>query len=477
MTHPVSRCLIDGRWVNAASQRVFAVHNPATGELLASVPDLSAEEIEYAISTASAAFKYWRSVSAQERSLILQKIASLLRQNAETCASIITAEQGKPLKEARGEVQYAADYFDWFAGEAVRIYGDIIPANSAQKRILVLKQPIGVVAAITPWNFPLAMLARKVAAALAAGCTVIAKPAPETPLSAFFLGKICCEAQLPPGVLNIITGDAQRIGEHLMRSHAVKKVTFTGSTEIGQLLLRQSADTVKKLTLELGGNAPFIVCDDADLSKAVEGATHGKYRNAGQTCVCVNRFLVHESVAREFTELLATQTRGLIVGDGASEGTDIGPLISRDALAKVKRLVAFAIKEGATIACGELKENEETLFMSPMILSGVKPNMSIWEEEIFGPISSITTFKTDDEAIALANNTSYGLAAYLYSNDLSRALRISEQLEFGMVGINDTAISAVQAPFGGIKQSGFGREGSKYGLDEYLVLKYLSVAM
>jgi succinate-semialdehyde dehydrogenase/glutarate-semialdehyde dehydrogenase len=338
----------------------------------------------------------------------------------------------------------------------------------------VLKQPIGVAAAITPWNFPIAMLARKMGAALAAGCTFIAKPAPETPLSALFLGTLCQEAKLPPGVVNIITGDAEMIGARLMSSEIVRKVSFTGSTEVGKILLRQSAETVTKLTLELGGNAPCIILDGADLPKAIDGILFGKYRNAGQTCVCINRFLVHSRIRAEFEALLIERSKKLSVGNGADEATDIGPLISDEAVQKVSGLVHGAVAEGATLLLGNPTSSR---FMSPIVLGGVTHQMKIWREEIFGPVCTIATFESDAEAVALANDTCYGLAAYVYGNDLSRSLSISEQLDFGMVGINDTAISCVQAPFGGVKESGFGREGSKYGIDDYLVLKYLSVQM
>jgi succinate-semialdehyde dehydrogenase/glutarate-semialdehyde dehydrogenase len=392
-------------------------------------------------------------------------------------AALITAEQGKPLAESRGEVLYSANYLRWFSEEAVRINGDIIPADTANKRIFVLKQPVGVVAAITPWNFPIAMLARKLGAALAAGCTCITKPAPETPLSAFAFAELCSLAGVPAGVFNVISGDAEMIGSLLMRSPLVRKVTFTGSTEVGKILVRQSADTVKKLTLELGGNAPFVLFDDANIEQAVEGAIYGKYRNAGQTCICVNRFLVHEKVAGLFTERLIARSKELVVGDGAAPTTQVGPLITDEAAAKVTRLIDSARREGASIPLAPVDNARGKRFISPTVITGVTPSMSIWKEEIFGPVSTITTFTSDDEAISMANSTPYGLAAYVYSTNLSRAMKVSERLEYGMVGINDTAISSVQAPFGGIKESGFGREGSKYGVEDYLVQKYLSVVM
>jgi succinate-semialdehyde dehydrogenase/glutarate-semialdehyde dehydrogenase len=472
-----SECLINGEWRKATSGSTIAVYNPATQELLAEVPQLSASEVREAIDAAQAAFPRWAATPARERAQLLYTLDALLRAHAGELASLITAEQGKPLREARGEVEYSANYLRWFAEESMRIYGDIIPSDSAQTKIFVLKQPIGVVAAITPWNFPLAMLTRKMAAALAAGCTFIAKPAPETPLSALFLASLCNQAGLPAGVVSIVTGDAVEIGETFMASPRVRKVSFTGSTEVGKLLIRQSADTVKKLTLELGGNAPCIIFDDADISHAIDGAIFGKYRNAGQTCVCINRFLVHKRVAETFTSELVARTKQLKVGNGADESTDIGPLISSAAVHKVRSLVASAISEGALAPLPLEPASLGQLFTSPCVLTNVNPSMGISQQEIFGPVSTVTTFESDAEAVALANDTPYGLAAYIYSRDLSRAMQCAEQLECGMVGVNSTLISSTQAPFGGIKQSGFGREGSKYGIEEYLVLKYLSVAL
>ena len=477
MTLTPFKNFINGAWRDSSSGETFAVTNPANNKVLAQVPALAPKDVEEAITAAHHAFYAWRDVPARKRSDILLAIAQGLVARAEEFASLITAEQGKPLAESRGEVMYSANYFRWFSEEAVRVNGDIIPADAPNKRIFVLKQPVGVVAAITPWNFPIAMLARKLGAALAAGCAFIAKPAPETPLSALALAELCSVAGVPSGVFNVITGDAEMIGSQLMSSPLVRKVTFTGSTEVGKILIRQSADTVKKLTLELGGNAPFVVFDDANIEQAVEGAIYGKYRNAGQTCVCVNRFLVHEKVAQEFTERLVTRSKELIVGDGSAPTTQVGPLITDEAAAKVTRLIESARREGASIPLAPVESSRGKRFISPTVITGVKPSMSIWNEEIFGPVSAITTFMTDDEAITLANSTPHGLAAYVYSNNLSRAMKVSERLDYGMVGINDTAISSVQAPFGGIKESGFGREGSKYGIEDYLVLKYLSVAM
>ena len=470
------RCLINGEWRDARSGSTFAVKNPATDELIATAPLLDREQVEEAISCANTAFPAWRDLPARERARMLRAVGDALQQRSEEFSQLITREQGKPLSESRGEVAYSVNYLHWFAEEALRVCGEIVPSDSPQKRIFVMKAPIGVAAAITPWNFPIAMLARKMGAALAAGCSFIAKPAPETPLSALLLGELCQEAKVPAGVVNIITGDAAMIGATLMASPLVRKVSFTGSTEVGKLLIRQSADTVKKLTLELGGNAPFIVLDDADLDRAIDGAVFGKYRNAGQTCICVNRFLVHESLAQQFSGRLVERTRELVVGNGLDEKTAIGPLINDQARDKVVGLLNSAAAEGATFLCGEGARKTVSRFVEPCVITGVKASMRIWNEEIFGPVSTITTFSNDAEAISLANSTPYGLAAYVYSRDLGRALRFAELLDFGMVGINDTAISTAQAPFGGVKSSGFGREGSRHGVDEYTVLKYLSVA-
>lgn len=477
MTHYPNKNFINGQWRASTSGESFAVFNPATGETLSTVPSLTPQDVDDTIHAADTALRGWSELPARKRSDILLAIAQSLTAKTEELARLITLEQGKPLAESRGEVAYSASYFRWFSEEAVRVNGDIIPADSPSKRIFVLKQPIGVVAAITPWNFPIAMLARKMAAALAAGCAFIAKPAPETPLSALVLAELCASSGVPAGVVNVITGDAEMIGGHLMRSPVVRKVTFTGSTEVGKILIQQSADTVKKLTLELGGNAPFIIFDDADITKAVEGAIYGKYRNAGQTCICVNRFLAHEKIAQEFTDMLIARSRELLVGDGLAPTTTVGPLISDEAVAKVTRLITSAQREGATLALAPTPHPCGPRFVSPTVITGVTPTMSIWSEEIFGPVSAIATFRDEEEAITLANDTRYGLAAYIYSSNLSRAMRVSERLDYGMVGINDTAISATQAPFGGMKQSGFGREGSVYGIDDYLVLKYLSVGM
>lgn len=474
MTTPKNKNLINGRWLDSTSSEALTVINPATGQALGTVATVTLQQVQETIHSSANAFTLWRESSPRHRSDILLAISALITSKAEEFSRLITLEQGKPIAESAAEVRYSADYFRWFSGEALRIHGDIVPADTPGKRIFVLKQPLGVAAAITPWNFPLAMVARKMGAALAAGCTFISKPAPETPLTALKLGEICLEAGVPPGVVSIINGDAEMIGRELMCSPLVRKVSFTGSTEVGKLLIKQSADTVKKLTLELGGNAPMIVCEDADLPLTVKGAIFGKYRNAGQTCICVNRFLVHEDVATRFTELLVAQSKELNVGDGLSPSTHIGPLINDDAATKVTRLISSAKNEGATINLAPHAHPQGPRFVSPTVITNVTPAMTIWREEIFGPVSTITTFKSDEEAISLANDTTYGLAAYIFSSNLSRAMDMSERIDFGMVGINDTAISAVQAPFGGVKESGFGREGSVYGVDEYVALKYVS---
>lgn len=470
-----SQCYINGTWCRADSANTTDVRNPATGLTIGAIPALSAEQVQSAIEAASDAFPSWRALSASKRAAFLRRVGDLLYRDQEICARVITEEQGKPLREARSEVTYAADYFYWFAEEARRVRGEIVASDNPDKRIVIMKRPLGVAAAITPWNFPIAMLARKMAAALAAGCTFVAKPAPETPFSALFLASLVAEAQIPAGVVNVVTGDAVMIGDVLMRSPLVKKVSFTGSTEVGKLLIEKSATTVKKLTLELGGNAPFLIFEDADIDKAIDGAMFGKYRNAGQTCICVNRFLSHESVAERFISRLIERSRSLVVGDGAKEETDIGPLISRDAVAKVERLVRDAIQKGARVALGDPSNLASGLFVSPIVLTNVNATMDLWSEEIFGPVSAISTFANEAEAINLANDSRHGLAAYVYSRDERRACRVAESLEYGMVGVNDTAISNVQAPFGGVKESGFGREGGSQGIEEYLYTQYLLV--
>jgi succinate-semialdehyde dehydrogenase/glutarate-semialdehyde dehydrogenase len=465
-------CFIGGRWY-ATDQR-FEVTNPASGDVVAQVSEGGAELTRQAIDAAQAALPGWRATPPAERARWLGRLLAAIQAGREQLAMLLTTEQGKPLGEAIGEIDYAASYVEWFAGEAPRIYGETIPATNSKQRIVVTRQPIGVCAAITPWNFPSAMLARKIAPALAAGCTIVCKPAEQTPLSGLAWGVLAERIGLPPGVLNIVTGEPEPIGTELLASETVRKLSFTGSTEVGQLLMRGSAQTLKKLSLELGGNAPFVVFEDADIDKAVAGAIASKYRNSGQTCVCANRFLVQRSVAEEFTERLAQRSEQLVVGDGANPGTDIGPLIDRAASEKVADIVADALAGGATIVSGE-QPAADSPWCKPTVLSGITRTMRAYREEIFGPIAAVMAFDSERDAIEAANDTNAGLAAYIYTRDGSRMYRVSEALEFGMVGVNTGAISAAQAPFGGIKHSGFGREGSHHGMDEYQVLKYTCI--
>jgi len=464
------RALIGGEWVG--SGKTFAVTNPATGAELAQVPDLDAAATRRAIEAASAALPAWRKKTAKERAAILRKWHELMLANQEDLAAIMTAEQGKPLSESRGEIAYAASFLEWFGEEAKRVYGDIIPTPWADKRMLVTKEPVGVCAAITPWNFPAAMLARKVGAALAAGCTMVAKPAEQTPLSAFAMALLGQRAGLPAGVLNVITGDARAIGGELTSNPLVRKITFTGSTEVGKLLMRQSADTLKKLSLELGGNAPFIVFDDADLPAAVEGAMTAKYRNTGQTCVCANRLIVQDGIYDTFAAALAVAAGKLRVGAGTEDGVQQGPLIDADALAKVEAHVADARAGGARVLLGGKRHALGGTFYEPTVLADVTSSMRIANEETFGPVAPLLRFRDEGEAIALANATTAGLAAYFYSRDVARVFRVAEALQYGMVGINTGLISSEVAPFGGMKESGIGREGSKYGINDYLEIKY-----
>ncbi|ROZ71307.1 NAD-dependent succinate-semialdehyde dehydrogenase [Ramlibacter sp. WS9] len=468
-----TQCLIDGAWAAADSGAALAVHNPATGVLLAQVPDMAGAETQRAIDAAQRALEPWRARTAEDRSRILRRWFDLLMQHQDDLALLMTSEQGKPLAEARGEIAYAASYIEWFAEEGKRLYGDVIPSPWADKRIVVLREPVGVCAAITPWNFPAAMITRKVAPALAAGCTMIVKPASQTPLSALALAELAQRAGVPAGVLGVLTGGARAIGGVLTASPAIAKLTFTGSTEVGRLLAAQCAPTLKKLSMELGGNAPFIVFDDADLDAAVQGVIASKFRNTGQTCVCTNRILVHESVHDAFADKLAAAMTGLQVGNGADAGVLQGPLIDTNALAKVEELVADAVAQGARVVAGGKRHALGGTFYEPTLLAGATPAMKIAREEVFGPVAPLFRFKTDDEAVAMANDTEFGLAAYFYSRDLRRAWRISERLAYGMVGINSGVISTAVAPFGGVKQSGMGREGSKYGIEDYLHTKYL----
>jgi succinate-semialdehyde dehydrogenase / glutarate-semialdehyde dehydrogenase len=472
--------LIGGEWVaaNDTSAR-FAVTDPATGAELAQVANCGPVEAAAAISAAERAWPLWRAKTAKERAAVLQRWFALLTQHADDLARLMTAEQGKPLAEARGEVAYAASFVEWFAEEGKRVYGETIPATDAAKRVLVLKQPIGVCAAITPWNFPIAMITRKVAPALAAGCPVIIKPAEQTPLTALAAAELAQRAGMPAGVLNILPADAARsvdIGAVLCSSDVVRHLSFTGSTEVGRILMRQCAGTVKKLSLELGGNAPFIVFDDADLDSAVDGALASKYRNAGQTCVCANRLYVQAGVHDAFVEKLAARVAAMKVGNGFEPGVAIGPLIDDAAMAKVREHVADALAQGARVVTGGAAHESagaEGRFFTPTVLTGVTPAMRCAKEETFGPVAPVFRFETEAEAIELANATEFGLASYFYSRDIGRIFRVAEALESGMVGINTGIISAAEVPFGGVKQSGLGREGARQGLEEYLEMKYL----
>jgi len=467
---------VNGHWVSADSEARFEVTNPADGATLTLVPDLSPAEVEQAVEAARDAFPSWKAQTAGHRAKMLNRWYDLILENEADLALLLTLEQGKPLREARGEIRYAASFVRWFAEEARRAYGDIIPPHMADKRIIALKQPVGVVAAITPWNFPAAMITRKVAPALAVGCAVVIKPSEWTPLTALALARLAEDAGFPPGVLNVVTTmDAPGVGAMLTAHPDVRKVSFTGSTRVGKLLLRGAADTVKRVSLELGGNAPFIVFDDADLDAAVQGAVASKYRNAGQTCVCANRILVHAKIAEEFAARLSDQTARLEVGPGVDERSDIGPLINESALEKVERLIDGATSAGAEVQTGGAPHELGRTFFQPTLLSGVTDEMDIFSEEIFGPVSAISTFREEDEVIRRANDTPFGLAAYVYTKDYARVWRVPEALEYGMVGVNTGMISTPVAPFGGVKQSGIGREGSRYGMDEFLETKSITI--
>ncbi|WP_181449474.1 NAD-dependent succinate-semialdehyde dehydrogenase [Azospirillum thermophilum] len=469
---------VNGAWRGAASGRSFPVTNPATGAVIATVADMGAEETREAIRAAADALPAWRGRTAKERAAILRRWFELILANQEDLAQLMTAEQGKPLTESRGEVVYGASFIEWFAEEAKRVYGDVIPSFAANKRLVVLKEPIGVVAAITPWNFPLAMITRKVAPAIAAGCTVVVKPAEDTPLTALALAELAGRAGVPAGVLNIVMGsDPVAIGGELTGSPIVRKVSFTGSTEVGKILMRQSADTVKKVSLELGGNAPFIVFDDADLDAAVQGALASKYRNAGQTCVCANRLLVQASVYEAFTAKLVEAVSRFKVGNGAEAGVTQGPLINPQAVEKVEELLGDAVAKGARVVLGGKRHELGGTFFEPTVVTGLTPEMRVSREEIFGPVAPLFKFETEDDAVRMANDTEYGLAAYFYSRDIGRVWRVAEKLEYGIVGINEGIISTEVAPFGGMKESGIGREGSKYGIEDFLEIKYLCVGL
>ena len=469
-----SHAYIDGAWTDAAAR--FDVVNPADGVTIGSVPNLGAAEAQAAIDAATAAFPGWSARTGKERAAIMRTWFDLINRHADDLATLMTAEQGKPLAEARGEVAYGGSFIEWFAEEAKRVSGDVMSSTWRDKRMVVLKQPIGVCAAITPWNFPIAMITRKVAPAIAAGCTIVIKPAEQTPLSALAIAELAHRAGLPKGVINIVTADARQsveIGNVLCASPKVKHLSFTGSTPVGRILMQQCAPTVKKLALELGGHAPFIVFEDADLEAAVEGALQSKYRNAGQTCVCTNRFYAHESIYDAFVEKLAAGAAKIMVGSGFESGIGQGPLIDRQAIDKVREHVADALAKGATLRTGGKPHALGGTFYEPTVLADVTPDMQIMREETFGPVAAVIRFSSEAEVIAAANDTEFGLASYFYSRDIGRVWRVAEQLDYGMVGINTGLISNEVAPFGGVKQSGLGREGSRYGMDEYLEMKYL----
>jgi succinate-semialdehyde dehydrogenase / glutarate-semialdehyde dehydrogenase len=467
----VERNYIDGQWVGAATGSTFTVDNPATGKVIGSVPDCGAAETNSAIEAADRAFRTWKKATAGERAELLERWFTLMIENREDLARIMTLEQGKPLSEARGEITYGASFVKWFAEEARRVYGETIPAATADGRIIVQKHPIGVVGAITPWNFPNAMITRKAGPALAAGCSIVIKPAEATPYSALALAVLAERAGIPKGVINIITGKPAEIGTALTRSATVRKVTFTGSTRVGKLLMEQSAGTVKRVGLELGGNAPFLIFDDADLEAAVAGVMASKFRNGGQTCVCANRIFVQDGVYEAFADKLASATSKLVLGDGLSEDTTIGPMINRAAIDKIQQHVDDATARGAAIVVGG--KVRSGLFYEPTVITDATAAMRIASEETFGPVAPLFRFKTEEGGIAMSNDTPFGLASYLYTQNLSRAFRVAEALEFGMVGINSGSVSTTAAPFGGIKESGLGREGSRHGIDEFLEMKTL----
>ncbi|MBX5105360.1 NAD-dependent succinate-semialdehyde dehydrogenase [Rhizobium lentis] len=467
---------INGVWTSGEAAGTFDVLNPATGEVLASLPDMGAAETRTAIDAAHAAQPAWAARPAKERSALLRKWFDLMVANADALAAILTAEMGKPFAEARGEILYAAAYIEWYAEEAKRIYGETIPAPSQDKRMIIIKQPVGVVGTITPWNFPAAMIARKIAPALAVGCTVVSKPAEQTPLTAIALAVLAEQAGIPAGVFNLVVGlDGPAIGRELCGNEKVRKISFTGSTEVGRILMRQCADQIKKVSLELGGNAPFIVFDDADLDAAVEGAIASKYRNAGQTCVCANRLYVQSSVYDAFAAKLAARVAGMSVGDGFQPGVEIGPLIDEQGLAKVEDHVGDALAKGAKVLTGGKRIDGAGTFFAPTVLTGVTRGMTVAREETFGPVAPLFRFETVEDVIVQANDTEFGLAAYFYAGDLKKVWRVAEALEYGMIGINTGLMSSETAPFGGIKQSGLGREGSRHGADDYLEMKYLCI--
>ncbi|MDV7598583.1 NAD-dependent succinate-semialdehyde dehydrogenase [Acinetobacter baumannii] len=466
------QAFVAGKWCDADHQQTSEILNPATLEIIGTVPNMGKAEAERAIEAAKEAWPLWKNKTAKDRSIILKKWFDLIISNADELAFILTSEQGKPLAEAKGEILYAASFIEWFAEEAKRVYGDIIPSPYPDARIVVNKQPIGVVAAITPWNFPAAMITRKVAPALAAGCPCIVKPAPETPFTALALVDLAMQAGVPAEIFSVITGDAVHIGDAIFESDVVRKFTFTGSTPVGKMLLERSAKTLKKVSLELGGNAPFIVFDDADLDAAIEGALIAKFRNAGQTCVCVNRFLVQAGIYEKFIAALSQKIQNFNIGNGLEAGHDIGPLINTNAVKKVEAHIQDALDKNGRLVIGGKRHTAGELFFEPTLIADVTADMDVATQETFGPLAAVFKFETEQQAVEMANATEFGLAAYCYTKDLGRAWRMSEQLEYGMVGINKGLISNEVAPFGGIKQSGLGREGSKYGIEDYLEIKY-----
>ncbi len=470
-----TQAYVDGQWIDADSGETLPVENPATGETIAEIAKCGTAETRRAITAAESALVTWRQKTAKERAAVLRRWFELMMEAQEDLAQILTAEQGKPLAEARGEIAYGANYIEWFAEEAKRIYGDTIPHPSNDKRIVVIKQPVGVVACITPWNFPNAMLTRKIAPALAAGCTVVCKPASETPLSALAFVELAVRAGVPAGVINIVAGITREIGSEMTSNPIVRKLTFTGSTQVGKMLMEQCAGTVKRTSMELGGNAPFIVFDDADLEEAIKGAMICKYRNAGQTCVCANRILVQDGIYDDFVAGFQQATAGLKLGQGIDDTVTVGPLINEQAANGVMEFVEDAVAKGAKVLAGGSRSDLGACFIEPTILTEVSDDMRVFREEIFGPVAPLFRFKTEEEAIAMANDTEFGLACYFYSRDVGRIWRVAEALEYGIVGINEGIISNEMAPFGGVKESGQGREGSKYGLDDYLEIKYMCV--
>jgi succinate-semialdehyde dehydrogenase / glutarate-semialdehyde dehydrogenase len=466
---------VNGAWIAADSGKSLEVRDPATGETLGTVPDCGRAETARAIEAAEAALPAWRAKTAKERGKLLHKLADVIEANVEPLGTLLTMEQGKSLTEAKGEVAFSAAYVRWFAEEAQRVYGDVIPSPWPGRRILVTKEPVGVVGAITPWNFPSSMIARKLGPALAAGCTIVIKPAGQTPYSGLAWGALCEKAGIPAGVVNVLTGSSREIGGELTSNPAVRKITFTGSTPVGKLLVEQASHTLKRVSMELGGNAPFIVFDDADVDRAIEGAMIAKYRNSGQTCVCTNRFLVQSGIHDAFVEKLVAASNALRVGNGLEEGVQQGPLIDNKAVAKVEEHIADAVGKGAKVATGGKRHKLGGTFFEPTVITGVTPAMAVSKDETFGPLAPVFRFDTEDEAIAMANDTEFGLASYFYTRDLGRAFRVAEALKYGMVGINEGLITTEVAPFGGVKESGMGREGSKYGIDDYLDVKYVCV--